>query len=56
MSPNKINFKTADPINKYNEEVKIYWIQHQSLSVTKCYLYKVIQMDIDLENLDPLIN
>lgn len=53
MSPNKINFKKAGPINKCNEEVQMYWIQHQSVSGTKCYLYKVIQMEIDLENLDP---
>lgn len=37
-------------------EVSMNRIRYQSKSGTKCFLYKVIQMDLDSENLDPLIN
>lgn len=40
----------------YTMKVSMNRIKHQSKSGTKCFLCQVIQMDLDLENPDPLVN
>lgn len=58
LGPQEVIKKLVQSTKQYMYTMKVSMnrIKHQSKSGTKCFLCQVKQMDLDLENPDPLVN